>query len=109
MNGIQEVGSSSLLGSTNEAYIMKLFLKLVVLTGIFIFSCSSNNSETCKVDYDCEGTLICNQVTHKCEPFVCKTNTDCVETGLICISNKCVPATISDKDAVDTTDLTLQQ
>ncbi len=66
---------------------------LMVLAGIFIisgFSCSSKTSKTCQVDYDCSGTMVCNTTTHKCEPFVCKTNSDCVGTHLVCRSNRCV-------------------
>ena len=85
LNGIQEVGSSILLGSTGDS--MKL--RTLLILPIFAIACS-NGSSKCTVDYDCPGDQICNVQTGECEAPQCKTNKDCGNPYMICQNNRCI-------------------
>lgn len=45
----------------------------------------------CKEDYDCEGSETCNLATKKCEPIVCREDSDCVDPRFVCVDNACIP------------------
>lgn len=63
------------------------FLLVVTLFGL---SCGSK-SGPCKDDYDCDGSEVCNEVSGRCEPFVCREDADCLDPRLRCDNNSCLP------------------
>lgn len=63
---------------------------VVVAVFLALASCGGEN-DRCTDDYDCDGTLVCNTETGKCEPIRCTQDQDCVSPKLRCVDNRCVP------------------
>ena len=64
-------------------------LAMAFAVAAMLAACGTSQG-ACKVDYDCDGTLVCKKSTGKCVEVVCRADPDCLDPTLACVDNECV-------------------
>lgn len=78
---------------------MAVLFFVLFLSPFMVVGCGDSGGSGCVDDYDCPEAYICVGEkdsdgdllgSGQCEPFVCASDADCVEPGIICEQNVCV-------------------